>query len=187
MPVIGYNLNIPAANNNPSQDQPKMQTNTNAINTLISLDHFTFADSQAGRHKQVTLTNEAAPGLGGGNGVLYANLADGQSWPFWQNALGSFQLVGANTATPNNGTVFLPGGIILKWGSTTAVTSSGSTPVAFTPAFPTAVFSVQATVVTDDNSTIRFSLLNDATSAGFTTTQTSSSHFTRLYWFAVGN
>ena len=185
MPVIGYNLNIPAANNNPSQDQPKMQTNTNAINTLLSLDHFTFSDNSAGRHKQVTLTNEAAPGFTGGNAVLYANLATGQSWPFWQNSLGSFQMLGQQSIG-SNGYISL-GGIIFQWGSTTAVASSSGNSIAFPLTFPTAVFSVQATVVTNDNSTIRFSILGNATTAGFTTTQTNTSHFTRLYWFAVGN
>lgn len=187
MPVIGYNLNIPAANNNPSQDQPKMQTNINAINTLLSLDHFTFADNSAGRHKQVTLTNEAAPGFVGGNAVLYANLASGQSNPFWQNALGSFQIpIISASSIASNGYINLSG-LIFQWGSSTAVQSSSGNTINFPIAFPTAVFTVQATVVTDDNTTIRFSILNAATLTGFSTTQTSSSHFRRLYWFAVGN
>jgi hypothetical protein len=186
MPVIGYNLNIPFATHNPSTDQPNMLTNTNAINTLVNVDHYTFDDSKAGTHKQVSLTNEAAPGIpAGSSGVHYANLANGQSWPFWQNSLGSFQILGRQSIAAD-GYISL-GGIIFQWGSTTAVTSSSSTPVVFPLTFPTAVFSVQATIVTNDNSTIRFSILNDATTAGFTTSQTSSSHFTRLYWFAVGN
>lgn len=187
MPSIGYNLNIPAANNNPSQDQPKMQTNTNAINTLLSLDHFTFADGQAGRHKQVTLTNEAAPGLNGGNGVLYANAVSAQSQPFWQNSIGSFQIPIINAQSiVANGYRNLSG-LIMQWGSTTAVSSSSGNTITFPIPFPSAVFTVQATVVTNDNSTIRFSILGNATLTGFSTTQTSTSHFIRLYWFAVGN
>lgn len=164
-----------------------MQTNTNAVNTLISLDHFTFADSQAGRHKQVTLTNEAAPGLNGGNGVLYANLQAGQSRPFWQNAVGSFQIpfIAAQSSTAN-GYINLSG-LIFQWGSTTAVQSSSGNTVSYPIPFPNAVFSVVGQVVTNDSSTIRFSLLGNAGLASFDTTQTSTSHFTRLYWFAVGN
>ena len=37
-----YFLNIPNAPNNPSNDQPKMQTNTNSIDSLVSVDHYTF-------------------------------------------------------------------------------------------------------------------------------------------------
>jgi hypothetical protein len=191
MPVIGYNPNIPAANNNPSQDQPKMQTNTNAINTLLSLDHFTFADSLAGRHKQVSLTNESAPGLAGGSGVLYANLATGQSWPFWQNALGSIQLAGPTTATANNGTEFLPGGIILKWGLITPIAGGGmSTPFVFVPPFPTACFNVQLTLKnpsgTANTQTASVRSIQGG-GVGFTYNYTGGSAYDGIYWLAVGN
>lgn len=187
MPVIGYNLNIPFATNNPSTDQPNMLTNTNAINTLINIDHNTFSSANAGTHKQVTLTNQAAPGFVGGNGVVYANVVSGQSQPFWQNAIGSFQIpvIDAESIIAD-GYIDL-GGLIFQWGSTTSVTSSSSTSVNFPLTFPNAVFSVVGQVVTNDSSTIRFSLLGNATLSGFTTSQTSTSHFTNLYWFAVGN
>jgi hypothetical protein len=54
MATISYNLNIPAANNNPSTDQPLMQTNTNAINTLLNIDHFGFKIPNGGWHQQST-------------------------------------------------------------------------------------------------------------------------------------
>lgn len=170
-----------------------MLTNTNAVNTLVSLDHFTFADSQAGRHKQVTLTNKAAPGLGGGNGVLYANLATGQSWPFWQNALGSFQLAGPNTATANNGTAFLPGGIILKWGLITPIVGGGvSTAFVFVPAFPTACFSVQLTLknpgtTTNTQTASVRSIQAGGVGGGFTYNYTGGGAYDGIYWFAIGN
>jgi len=186
MPVIGYNLNIPAANNNPSQDQPKMQTNTNAINTLISLDHFTFADSQAGRHKQVTLTNEAAPGLNGGNGVLFANLTAGQSQPFWQNAVGTFQIpVITSESIGNNGFLNFAN-VIFQWGSVAAPGSSGS--VVYPLVFPSGnpAFSILLTLQRasgDQTVTIK---TGTSTSAGFDYLS-SSGGSAFLYWFAVGN
>lgn len=185
MSFLAYNTGIPAAANNPSSDQPNMQTNTNSIGSWVSVDHYGFNNSLGGYHQQVHLTNQSAPGIGTANGVFYANLANGQSWPYWQNTLGSFQLMGQNSIGAN-GYITIPGGIILQWGSTTAVTNSSSTSVSFPLTF-TNIFSLQATIVTSDNSTIRFSILNNATTTGFTTTQTNSSHFTNLYWFAVGN
>lgn len=59
---ITYNLDIPATLNNPSDDQPKMKINTNAINQLIAVDHFSFADGSAGKHQKVTYANVTAPG-----------------------------------------------------------------------------------------------------------------------------
>lgn len=187
MPVIGYNLNIPAANNNPSQDQPKMQTNTNAINTLISLDHFTFADSQAGRHKQVTLTNEAAPGLNGGNGVLYGNLQAGQSWPFWQNALGSFQLATLPVISATQGSAVIPGGLILKWGKITSPGSSGT--LIYTTPFPSGnpPLTIQLTLErSSGNQTVTVDDSPAPTPAAFDYLA-SSGGSAFLYWFAIGN
>lgn len=60
--AIPYNLNIPDAPNNPSDDQPKMQENTNSIDSLVAIDHYTFADATAGQHKQITLAGKNAAG-----------------------------------------------------------------------------------------------------------------------------
>lgn len=53
---------IPAANNNPSADQPKMQTNFNNINGYVSVDHVAPGVSGNGFHKFVTYNAFAAPG-----------------------------------------------------------------------------------------------------------------------------
>lgn len=65
MGTFNYFTNIPAANNNPSDDQPDMATNTNSINSIIDVDHYTFSSdsSRDGWHKQVTIpltTTQAA-------------------------------------------------------------------------------------------------------------------------------
>jgi len=116
-----YNLNIPNPPNSPQSDVPLMQTNANSIANLVLQDHFGFNDNAGGNHKQVHLKNEAAPGGLGANadGVFYANLANGQSWPFWQNALGSIQLGGRNFLS-TNGYITLPSQgsspLIVQWG-----------------------------------------------------------------------
>jgi len=55
MSFFSYNLNIPAANDNPSDDQPLMQTNTNSISDLILVDHrgFEDADNLGGYHTDI--------------------------------------------------------------------------------------------------------------------------------------
>jgi hypothetical protein len=144
---FAYNLNIPNPPNAPSTDVPLMKINTNSINSLINVDHVTFGVNGSGIHKQVTLQNEAAPGLGDGNGVLYANLAAGQSWPFWQNALGSSQLI---SQFPQNIIIgssagfvtSLPGNIKVSLGLNTAIVD-GST-LNFLSAFTT-IFTINLT------------------------------------------
>lgn len=61
MPFI-YDETIPAANNNPSSDQPVMQANALAITQLIAVDHVTFNSADSGKHEQVTFA-----ALGGKN------------------------------------------------------------------------------------------------------------------------
>lgn len=56
-----YTTSIPATNNNPSDDQPDMQTNTNSINSLIAVDHVSFNNSAGGKHLQVTFNSENTP------------------------------------------------------------------------------------------------------------------------------
>jgi len=148
MPSITYNLNIPNPPNSPSSDVPNMQTNTNSINTLVNVDHYTFssASPSAGTHKKVSLANISNPGVPvGSNGVFFSKLAT-SSWPFWQNANSVYQMMGANanadaatasfsgfgafgTVTANYaqsaGWTFLPGGMLLQYGS---VTSTLGTP-----------------------------------------------------------
>lgn len=92
MSSIPYNLNIPAAANNPSVDQPNLLTNTNAVSTIVAVDHYTFADSNSGTHKQITFPNQNAPGtLSGNTATIYtaAGLANSAaSQLYWKNSQG---------------------------------------------------------------------------------------------------
>jgi hypothetical protein len=60
MPFI-YDETIPAANNNPSSDQPVMQANALAITQLIAVDHVTFNSADSGKHEQVTFVDKNTP------------------------------------------------------------------------------------------------------------------------------
>ncbi len=195
MVLFAYNRDIPDAPNNPSVDQPDMFANTNAIDDIIAVDHYSFNTPTGGIHKQVTLINEAAPGLGDGNGVLYANLVSSQSWPFWQNALGSVQLIGGIPVSGNNGYVYLPGGLILQWGQVTSTIGNAFQTLTFSTnniAFPNNCFSVftqpygsgsipgsQATV------DVRKSTINKLSFQWVYITN--SGDYTGFYWAAIGN
>jgi len=58
---VSYNLDIPAANNAPSVDQPNMLINTNAVDTILAVDHVAFNVLNGGTHKQVTFSSENTP------------------------------------------------------------------------------------------------------------------------------
>lgn len=184
-----FNPNIPNANNAPKNDQPLMQQNNQTLNTALQIDHYFNNTGKDGTHKQITLTNEGAPGLGTGNGVLFANLANGQSWPFWQNgAAGSpFQIFGASS-TVANGYSTLPGGIIIQWGSITGAPIANNQAVGFPLTFPTAVFSITLGPASNSTSDKTISIKTGTVgTGGFNVSCSGSSSFQTLYWLAIGN
>lgn len=195
MPNFIYTTNIPLASNDPSTDQPNMKTNTNNIAALIAIDHIGFNAQEGGIHKQVTLLNQSPPGLGDGDGVLFAKLNNGQSWPYWQNALGSIQLLSfIPQFTSLTTKVSLSGGLLMLTGVATGPLLNAPTTTVTFPygGFPTACLTCVCTIATDNNATIRFALdgtfgTNGVTKTQFQTTQTTSSHLQAIHFFAIGN
>lgn len=53
--------NIPAANNDPADDQPLMQQNFSNISQYLTVDHVAPGSSGAGQHEQVTYNSQNTP------------------------------------------------------------------------------------------------------------------------------
>lgn len=73
-----YTTGIPASGNNPSVDQPNMQTNTNSISSLIAVDHVGFNQAgNGGKHNQVRMPRHVSipSGLAANEGTLYTKAA----------------------------------------------------------------------------------------------------------------
>lgn len=72
---LNYFTNIPFASNDPSIDQPNMQTNTNSISAWVDVDHYGFKDASnlGGLHTQVTMPTLAGlpVRLLSNSGILY--------------------------------------------------------------------------------------------------------------------
>jgi len=60
--TFNFNAGIPAANNNPSNDQPDMLTNNISTNAILAIDHVSFNDANGGKHKQITYVSKNTPG-----------------------------------------------------------------------------------------------------------------------------
>lgn len=144
MPSFTYNNNIPDGPNNPSVDQPKMQVNTQSINSILNVDMIGFGDVNGGWHRQVTYVDQMTdPGSASGQYRTYSKLSSGQSELFLQKDAVStpIQLTRGTPAVIGNGSFsYLPGGFLIQWGSVTASghTATVTFPVSFTSA-PTSV------------------------------------------------
>lgn len=196
MSVFTYYNSVPDSNNDPSSDQPNMLTNTQSIEGIWAIDHFSFgvgADID-GRHKQVSMQNQSAPGLPTGfNGVLYCN----SNYPVWQNAANSSNKIATYIGTPTaatQGTSFLPGGIRIIWSSQTQDNNGNSirndSPFVFpfggfTTTCYTVLFNAEKSSTGAEGLWIKNSTL---TNTGFSIrTSASNGQLSPFYYVAIGD
>jgi len=201
---------VPNPPNAPSTDVASMQINTNSISGIIATDHIGFNLANGGAHDQVQLANVTGGNgtlpiglIGNGFETLYASATveggtfgtAGELWFVRGSTLTGIQLTGPGTPTVsgNFGYTFLPGGILIQWGKTTA-SGTGTRNYLFTSnapgfAFPNACFQVIAqTQITTIANGIDWTVSNISTT-GFSlgTLPSGTPSGTPFSWFAIGN
>lgn len=196
MGIPNFTSGYPPDGSSLGETKATIRDNLDGTFQVFSVDHQDQNETNAGYHSVIHWKAQGAdPGNVAGTSQEYAKTDSNSIQQKYLKSTGNniyqetrmidsqFAKFGARA----NGWTYLPGNLILQWGSTTTVQSSSGITVLFPFQFPNAVYSVTTSIVTNDNSTIRFAILNDANTLGFSTTQTSSSHFTRLYWMAIGS
>ncbi len=211
---LNYNSDIPAANNNPSDDQSLMLTNTNSIRTWVTIDHFGFGESDGGLHKQTRIINQLAipSNLSTTMGTIYTKLTtstgslkesnifftpgtSGNEYQITRVVTASFALFGTLTANYNGvgvnfagGWTFLPGGLLFQYGIvTTPAGHAGQQIVTFPIKFSTSQIVPTATAVTSTNSSNFCSIVDGTISTtGFNVFVATSSSFKAFTWSAIG-
>jgi hypothetical protein len=142
MPTFSaYDVNIPIAANPPSTSPPGFQGNFSDNANLINIDHIGFKQGNGGCHRQTTYVNLLAPPTGLAGAVT--EYALGTELFFKRNTGGApIQLTtsSGNPVAAATGQTFLPGGIILKWGTA----NNANNAVAL--GFPANAWNVQLTV-----------------------------------------
>lgn len=218
MPLFTYTIPLPVSGNNPSVDQPNMTTNNASVNSIIGVDHFSFNDSSGGLHKQSTYVDSLLPlgtsiSISAGQVAFYGK-TNGQSQVMATSDAGAneyqmtrfidadFALFATDTVYPQappvafeeGGWTFLPGGLLLQYGSSlpgAIVSGSSIGTTKFPIAFTSVPFSVILSPVSkaggaDINNTV--SLVTGTlgnTSFGWNW-QTSTSKYTGFHWIAIG-
>ncbi len=190
MPNFTYTRGIPASSHNPSTDQSDMQVNNDSVDDLLLIDHYSFNNQAnfSGYHKKVSLVNNPGPfpTPGGVGSVLYGSNND---WVFTTASLaGAGVQMTVGTKPPialANGSSFLPGGILIQWG--TGNTVLGTLTQAYTYAFST-FFSATATVgaLGPGNSVISINTLNPAQITISTSNQSFQPNSVQVFWMAIG-
>lgn len=158
-----YDPNIPIGTGVPSQDYIQLQINFDQANDGMGEDHVKFDNATAadrGKHRRATFKNwvmppEATtdPSTGSGEIALYAKNNAGASTLYLrqQNDGAIIQMSGAAPVDDTNGETFLPGGLIMKYGTCSVGAGGGTVDYTMlTPAlsaFPMATYAVQLTPI----------------------------------------
>jgi len=191
-----YTRGVPNPPNLPSQDVGNMQTNTNSVDDIINVDHWSFQKASPlqidGRHRQVSLSNRVADAniptdIGG---VIFASnpAPTNISWPFWQNGPSPADVVQMLSVLPSgiqNGHTSLPGGIIIQWGFVTIPINQQA--IAFSQTLTGLPFAIILTPfeLNGGNTTYSVEAIPAPSTAGFNVL-VHGSGLGSLYWMAIG-
>lgn len=148
-----YVPNSPQGSEKPSVSRAQIELNFTELNTQYGSDHVAFdAGTNNGKHQKSTYVAYTGspppdPSTGAGDLALYAKTISGNtelylrqvsSGAVIQMTKGTLLIAGNATGT-SQGRSFLPGGLIIQWGSLTATT--GGTAFTFSTPF-TAIYSL---------------------------------------------
>lgn len=195
---MSYTLDIPNAPNNPSQDQPLLKANTNAINALLAVDHVTFGfGSSSGHHTVIhQIAQSLDPALLPGVNQVYAkNVTPAATITSTDTQL--FTKTGAGVISQMTGRLdgvegyVWVGGILVQWGSAN-FPSSGITFLTRVTGgidFPNNIFAVYVSFKNTSSSSSNATIgVRNPLTTGFTVSTTgASASWSGYYWLAIGN
>lgn len=142
MAIKRYHLNTPHEDHDPSDDQPKMEENTNSLADFLGVNHVGFEEEDAGKHKFLDLKNlDYDPPTSAGTSQIY--LKDGQL--ILQKEDGTKIVLFGTSSTIQRGYEKSPSGKIKQWG--TAFLTNQYARVTFPIEFPNECFGVNVTLL----------------------------------------
>lgn len=181
-----YFPNIPQAGDNPSDTQPQLLSNFQALDAAIDRNHKSLSDTaNSGRHEVVEMEEQSSdPTPVATYGSLYVKDDGGtQNLYMIDDASTIHQFTNAFTAA-TSGELTIPGGLVLKWGFEGVVTN-GQTITYPTP-FSSATYNVQISSTRGDAQNRIIHVNAASVSAASFAVQTDSSNL-GMYWLAIGS
>lgn len=211
-----YDPTIPAAGDDPSVSQGQIQTNFSTLAIDFAVNHIGYGTGAGeGKHKFVEFPAQSVKpvGLSTGEGTLYSKVAGGATQLFYVTgtstdeyrltnlAAGNFARFGTNTnyqvGPPSlyGGWTFLPGGLIMQYGSYglfdsfSSLSSSGT--ITFPIPFTSTPFNVDTTLIRQSGSTSAIATQTVVSGSIGTTSfkwalDSSSTKFVGILWTAIG-
>lgn len=185
---MAYSQNIPQPTDDPSDSQPLLLGNFQAINSFLGQNHLSIADGEDGKHKFMQMPEQAsAPTTAANEGALYTKEGSASSTSdlfYRQESDGTeIQLTSGTPTSATDGTSSLPGGIIIKWGSSSWANGSNSQAVTFTTAFSSSLYSLVVTAKTSAGYQVAY---QNSSVSGFTAYRGTTSGLVTFTYIAIG-
>lgn len=145
---MAYNQNIPAAGNDPTNDQPLLLANFQSISTFLNVNHVDFDEANQGKHIYCQFPEQTvSPPTNANEGAIYTKQSTltGNTELNYRRESNGTEIEFTGFLGSSSGWTRLPSGILLKWGFANITGSSAVTfPAAATiPAF-TAIYGAWA-------------------------------------------
>jgi len=179
---MAYDNNIPQPGDIISTSQAQILANFSTLDTSFAINHIAFSEStNAGKHKFCTLIDQtAAPTTAANEIALYSKAVSGVSTLYFSPESAGTEIIMSGTppTVAASGSTFLPGGVILKWGTGTAGTA-----VTFGTAFPNNCYSVVVTTQAAETA-ISWIYVTARATTGFNTKDLNTWGF---QYIAIGN
>lgn len=190
-----YNPSIPRPTDIPAQSQADFLTNFGQLNTIFDVDHVPYDDDDSadrGKHDKSTYIEQSAdPATAADELSLYSKDTSGNTRLYLrqENSGTVFQMTGDDPVASTNGSSFLPGGLIIKWGR---VTTNGSGVGTATFSFPNNFYSATLTHFKQggdpNTSFVEFDGTPSKTSGSVKLLNSSGTGFSSIVgWIAIGN
>lgn len=197
MPIPIYTQGYPPDGSSLGQTKSTIRDNLDGTFLTLAVDHINNngqpGSQPAGYHNVIHSVPQGANPLPiAGYGQLYSKTINDYTTDqalFWETGAGLIQQLTVNL-TPSataNGYSFLPGGIILQWGTVNATGASNVT-VNFPITFPANCFNVQISRLHSSSSPGSNSMwVNTTPSTSSFQIHNDDGHTWAYYWFAIGN
>jgi hypothetical protein len=187
-----YTSNVPLSGQTLGATRPLIETNFQQIATVMAVNHEAFNASGEGKHKFVQLTHQGSdPATAASEVVLYNKLGAGPAeqdlFMRAQSSSDIYQLTrvdntnfakfATSTGGNSSGWTFLPGGMLLQYGSGSA------TPVSSNITFPKAFTNAPYSVTIGQKGSNQTNVPSVTTTNFSVITPSGTSNF---YWMAIG-
>lgn len=158
-----YTVGTPFDGQSLSNSKPQIRSNFTVINTAFSVNHLALGAVDQGKHKFLQMPNQSPapsppPSTSAAESGFYAKSAQSFSNLFWRQESGGadplknqgaeIQLTNITPLSVSNGHSFLPGGLLIQWGSTTTDSSGTKANINFPVAFSSTAYVVNVTADT---------------------------------------